>query len=587
MAKNDVLIDAGIKITSVETTAEAKKKLNSLRSIAAGYASDLKRLEQQASGRMGMSAALVNTATQQAVLKDLIRTAKQMNATPESLVSLTERLNTQKQKEKALKNKEKIVLAAERREAAWEQREARGALMKEKRYKKYLQDVDYKADLFYETDRSDPMFHEYARNALNASRNLLRNPDYRERLIQEGIGTKRYEEIIKDTKKELRSATAALKQMRSTLIAGAGGIAFGSYVSNQWGAIRADRNTPFERQWELFNKGVQYGVGAAGAIAGGTLGSLAGPLGTAIGASVGGALGSFLGGVLERDKRAADSSKLEAVEMLRNRNLYGSIYGLGYNMSKLISQSGYMTQQNYTDMARGAGSFKARALLGQISDDEWLALYMNPNYFRSLWNEENVTSQLTALREDQKNLPSTFGQWSVGALSSTGLNEDVRAFVNSDIFPEYLRNRGVSEYRDWLMYQSAPGFEYAKYDVGTRNMREAYAQYALSTRDPNILNFNRMYGAELRPGEYMGNSVLGSVAATALDSGVTLMEHGDPVLGLMLKVSGVLDELKKLQYGNRSTLIIEVDGTQTTAGEVIIPVDSALYNYTNSKVGSY
>lgn len=308
---------------------------------------------------------------------------------------------------------------------------------------------------------------------------------------------KNYYHDIRNINKEIKRLNRGLPKFiddyKVLMAYGATGVAFGGKMSSMVAGVYGDMNTPFSKVRDIGNQ-VAKGIG-------GTLGTILGGLiGGPVGAVIGGAAGSFIGGTGERTKAAADAAKPQAIAMLRYRGLYGNRIGTaGYNAALMAEKAGYASASDIMGMASGSNTFMASAAFGGISEQQWLALSMMPNYYNALVSGASVEEQMAAYAQDMNVLGSGMGQYMTGLLGGLGPNENIRAFVQSDSFARFLSD--YPQFAEWEREQLgyAKGYAGAQYKEGIENMR--------------VRNFNMWRGTQTISGyNFEGGNIMDRIA---------------------------------------------------------------------------
>ena len=323
---------------------------------------------------------------------------------------------------------------------------------------------------------------------------------------------KNYYHDIRNINKEIKRLNRGLPKFiddyKTITAVGAVGTAFGSKLSSTITGIYGNMETPFSQIRDIGNSVTKAAGGVIGTVIGGIIGTAVGMpwLGTALG----GAVGSVAGGTGERTKAAADASKPQAIAMLRYRSLYGNRIGAaGYNAALMAQKTGYVTAQDVMGMAAGSNTFMASAAFGGISEQQWLALSMMPNYYNALVSGASVEEQMAAYAQDMNVLGSGMGQYMTGLLGGLGPNENIRAFVQSDSFARFLSDYDKLSAFEKEQLSYAKGYEGAQYREGLANLRTA--------------NWNMRRGTyTVSPYNYEGANRIQGFAAGALDNALNL-----------------------------------------------------------------
>ena len=178
--------------------------------------------------------------------------------------------------------------------------------------------------------------------------------------------------------------------------------------------------------------------GGLGAIAGGIIGSFFGPAGTAIGTVLGQQLGSGVGGAV--GNAAGDwwgkniTRELSTQEDFIKSYRWSALYGdrlLRDRYAALVETTGMATSADVEGLTNASTTIGAAAAFGGVSDQQWLALSMHPNYFAALMSGASEAELLTAYRKDAEALGPGMAQYFVGSLP--GMNENLRAFAMSPL----------------------------------------------------------------------------------------------------------------------------------------------------------
>ena len=178
--------------------------------------------------------------------------------------------------------------------------------------------------------------------------------------------------------------------------------------------------------------------GGLGAIVGGIIGSFFGPAGTAVGTVLGQQLGSGVGGAV--GNAAGDwwgknitrelSTQQDFIKSYRWSALYGDRL-LRDRYAALVETTGMASSADVAGLANASTTIGAAAAFGGVSDQQWLALSMHPNYFAALMSGASEAELLTAYRKDAEALGPGMAQYFVGSLP--GMNENLRAFAMSPL----------------------------------------------------------------------------------------------------------------------------------------------------------
>ena len=179
-----------------------------------------------------------------------------------------------------------------------------------------------------------------------------------------------------------------------------------------------------------------------GAIGGGAAGAAAGPAGIVagaitgalkgggIGAGVGGIGGSVAGSTANKNYTRELSTQSDFINSYRWSALYGD-RKLRERYAALVETTGMASSADVEGLTNASTTIGAAAAFGGISDQEWLALSMHPNYFNALMTGASEMELLTAYRKDAKALGPGMAQFFVKSLP--GMNENLRAFAMSPL----------------------------------------------------------------------------------------------------------------------------------------------------------
>lgn len=178
--------------------------------------------------------------------------------------------------------------------------------------------------------------------------------------------------------------------------------------------------------------------GGLGAIVGGIIGSFFGPAGTAVGTVLGQQLGSGVGGAV--GNAAGDwwgkniTRELSTQEDFIKSYRWSSLYGdrlLRDRYAALVETTGMASSADVEGLTNASTTIGAAAAFGGVSDQQWLALSMHPNYFAALMSGASEAELLAAYRKDADALGPGMAQYFVGSLP--GMNANLRAFAMSPL----------------------------------------------------------------------------------------------------------------------------------------------------------
>lgn len=178
--------------------------------------------------------------------------------------------------------------------------------------------------------------------------------------------------------------------------------------------------------------------GGLGAIVGGIIGSFFGPAGTAVGTVLGQQLGSGVGGAV--GNAAGDwwgkniTRELSTQEDFIKSYRWSALYGdrlLRDRYAALVETTGMASSADVEGLTNASTTIGAAAAFGGVSDQQWLALSMHPNYFAALMSGASEAELLAAYRKDAEALGPGMAQYFVGSLP--GMNDSLRAFAMSPL----------------------------------------------------------------------------------------------------------------------------------------------------------
>lgn len=178
--------------------------------------------------------------------------------------------------------------------------------------------------------------------------------------------------------------------------------------------------------------------GGLGAIVGGIIGSFFGPAGTAVGTVLGQQLGSGTGGAV--GGAAGDwwgkniTRELSTQEDFIKSYRWSALYGdrlLRDRYAALVETTGMASSADVEGLTNASTTIGAAAAFGGVSDQQWLALSMHPNYFAALMSGASEAELLAAYRKDADALGPGMAQYFVGSLP--GMNANLRAFAMSPL----------------------------------------------------------------------------------------------------------------------------------------------------------
>lgn len=543
MAKTDVTISAGLSIDDVLVTKAAKDRIVRLRAELRDLQKSYDTLGAGYSTAQSFSERERILLSQREALNRMSSIGRRLGYSPEQMGTyLAARANINRQAS-AIRSGQ----TAQARAAVTEELRAQ----KQKELYEWLVDA---AEVVTgsDVDQTRPIVQKARRRVVSQLGGMLMTPGV-ENIIGDEKARKAAE--LYDKLTENTEATGSLiTTLRSGVAAGAGGIAFGSMLSSKAASILGNRDTPFTE----FRSDMHQALKATGGIIGAAVGSLAGP----IGAAVGGAVGAWLGGYAERSKSASDTGKADSLEALRMRNLYGGSRAGSYMMMRLMGSSGYATSADFEGLASAANIAPFSAAFGKISEDQWTALSFMPNYFNALFNGATPEEQLAAYRRDQQILGPGMGQLMTQMMGGLGVNENTRAFVNSEQYVRWLNAREDMRGYDWELEQYLSGYE------------DAVMREAKKNRQVEMMAVRRGT-MTISPYNYAGNEALygyepGAVTSWMGRQGALPMFNFDS-MGFVKRDLNIIINNEKINVGSVYTR----------------DEDAGLYNYSSYTVGSY
>lgn len=426
---------------SAATAQQYTKDLVLLRNFVNMYASD--------AGRVGDVGKMAEAAGMREFINKMVGASR-------GFASYTERQENKKAKQEEQSRKEaertkneearKLVqmqaekeIAATKRSGRWQYTHAYNALAER------LAD----GDIGYEeaSDLYDDLMRRRTR--------MLSTYSGRDRWKQDDDSRKQTK-LLKEQVDALQRNTKAIVGWKTYLAAGATGMYVGNTLSNIATAYYSNRNDPFSSLRRTVADYGQKAGAAAGAVIGGILGNLILPgVGGVIGASVGGAGGAWLGGERKRDIAAAEATQAEAVDQRRWRALYGN-RSLGYQYSKMVEATGFATSSDVQTLTSNANTFMAAAAFGGVSDQQYMALSMLPNYYAAMVSGADEHTLMEALQADYASLGPGMAQY---FSQMAGIPENIRAFVGSGMMGEVGKDikSGLVGRLEGAMEYIAPG----------------------------------------------------------------------------------------------------------------------------------
>lgn len=252
------------------------------------------------------------------------------------------------------------------------------------------------------------------------------------------------------------------------MAAGASGIAAGNYVSNIITQYLGNRNTAYtELRHDMANL-VQKASGGAGALLGFLLGNVVAPGGGGIvGAAIGGGGAAFLGGSWNRFIAAQESSQEDAIDNAKWNALYGG-RGKGWMYARYAEKTGMASVSDIQGLTSATNTFMPAAAFGAVSDDQWLALSMFPNYFAALVAGADEHTMLKAYQADASVLGPGYAQFFSQNLP--GMSEGLRAYAMSGAIDMVGNDLNEVTSMQNKINEIAPGFLQDYYARGTKDI---------------------------------------------------------------------------------------------------------------------
>lgn len=283
--------------------------------------------------------------------------------------------------------------------------------------------------------------------------------------------------------------------------------AAGSMLESYWGEsiqrnVYASQQAYYKR-WEIGGKVAgSVAGGVIGAIVGGAIGSVLPGVGTAagsmVGAGIGGGAGSAAGlyGTYMGTKYQGDiKSSNDIMARIRAKTLYGR----GYNpyFAQQITDFGIANgEAAVQQMSHSAQTFRARVMLGQVGEQEWLYLSMMPNYFKALMS--GVTGQDLAriYANDLKAIGDPSMRYVVG--EALGGTEALAMATNPYFDKTYGKMASMASQYDARIQPFETGYVSTRAWVANENVKKNFEEI-LNTAfraDPTI--FNKQHLTALR-----------------------------------------------------------------------------------------
>lgn len=184
------------------------------------------------------------------------------------------------------------------------------------------------------------------------------------------------------------------------------------------GSVIQRRISGFATTDKPYTEGMASTLGSAATM--GAIGAIAGPIGAAVGAAVGATIGASMS--------YYQKIQSEGVDIYRS-----AIFGKGssYNAAKVAEASGLTTAGAWRNFEMSGATYQARAMLGEISDQEFFAYGMLPEYQAAVQSGQSPMAQARALRAGLKRLPAGMQQVMLGKAK---IDTSIRDYVMSPGF---------------------------------------------------------------------------------------------------------------------------------------------------------
>lgn len=283
-------------------------------------------------------------------------------------------------------------------------------------------------------------------------------------------------------------------------------IAFGTEIATdvmsgrtQW---LSDMQTPYQtrrdvrQEWaKKYGKIAMWGSVPTMTAAGAAVGSVIPGAGTAAGALVGagvGLVGTVAGAVSNLwgthnadEKKIGDSIQNRMVAMAKYRDLYGA--GAEYNYAQLVENMGYASLDSVMGLTRAADMLPGAMMFGAVDERQMMALSYMPNYWRGLMEGASTSELMSLYANDIMALPKQTRQYITSLLP--GVNEELRAFAQSESFGVAGALSGTMKGYDEAQYGVAPGWIAGKNFIATANSAWTNKDIAEETKAGNAPNY--------------------------------------------------------------------------------------------------
>ena len=273
-----------------------------------------------------------------------------------------------------------------------------------------------------------------------------------------------------------------------------------SMLESYWGEsiqrnVYASQQAYYKR-WEIGGKAAGTAAGGIiGAILGGLIG---GPAGSMVGAGIGGGVGSAAGlyGTYMGTKYQGDiKSSNDIMARIRAKTLYGR----GYNpyFAQQITDFGIANgEAALQQMSHNAQTFRARVMLGQVGEQEWLYLSMMPNYFNALMSGVSGQELSRIYANDLKAIGDPSMRYVVG--EALGGTEALAMATNPYFDKTYGKMASMASQYDARIQPLETGFVSTRAWVANENVRKNFEEIVNTAfrADPTI--FNKQHLTALR-----------------------------------------------------------------------------------------
>lgn len=269
------------------------------------------------------------------------------------------------------------------------------------------------------------------------------------------------EKLADALKENTSSVTEWVKTYRTAIASGAMGISAGNYLSRMVQSYYANRDNPYTELGGKIDDLIQWAGAGAGALLGFGIG---GP----VGAAVGGGIGAWLGGTFNRTRSAAISTQEDTLEQLRWALRFGG-EGAGYWYSRFVDKTGLATQEDMQTLKLASTTFGPSVALGQVSADQWMALYHLPNTMAALNSGADEATLLEAMQTDAGMYSPG---WATKWFQMAGLPDNLRVLATSGMLQNVNRDIPVVQRMSEEFGQVIPATVPAYYDRGVEDVTE-------------------------------------------------------------------------------------------------------------------